>query len=250
MDMTTGLAYSEDYSDPNADVWKYSAAASPLPKPSDYDGPNGYFEYLQTVQPEGTHGEAFHYKTINTDALGWIISRVSGKGVTELLSERIWSRMGAEQDGYMTVDGKGTPFAGGGLSAGLRDLGRIGLLMLDEGEINDQRLFPAQVVASIRAGGNKEAFAKAGYKTLKGGSYRGMWWLLHNEHGAFAARGVHGQTIYVDPTAEMVIVRLASYPTAKNAKIDPTSLPAYQAVGEYLVKKHQIDAAVRPQPGG
>lgn len=235
MDMTTGLAYSEDYSDPNADIWKYSAAASPLPKPSDYDGPDGYFEYLQTVRPEGAHGDAFHYKTINTDALGWIVSRVSGREVTELLSERIWSQMGAEQDGYMTVDGKGTPFAGGGLSAGLRDLGRIGLLMLNEGEINGRRLFPSQVVANIRAGGSKEAFAKAGYRTLDGGSYRGMWWLLHNEHGAFAARGVHGQTIYVDPTADMVIVRLASYPTAKNANIDPTSLPAYQAVADYLV---------------
>jgi CubicO group peptidase (beta-lactamase class C family) len=237
MDMTTGLAYSEDYSDPNADIWKYSAASSPLPKPSDYDGPEGYFEYLQTVRPEGVHGEAFHYKTINTDALGWIISRVSGREVTELLSERIWSRMGAEQDGYMTVDGKGTPFAGGGLSAGLRDLGRIGQLMLNEGEINGQRLFPSQVVANIRSGGSKEAFAKAGYKALAGGSYRGMWWVFHNQHGAFAARGVHGQTIYVDPTADMVIVRLASYPTAKNAEIDPTSLPAYQAVAEYLLSK-------------
>jgi CubicO group peptidase (beta-lactamase class C family) len=235
MDMTTGLAYSEDYSDPNADIWNYSAAASPLPKASNYDGPDGYFEYLQTVRPEDAHGDAFHYKTINTDALGWIISRVSGKEVTELLSDRIWSRMGAEQDGYMTVDGKGTPFAGGGLSAGLRDLGRIGQLMLNQGEINGHRLFPSQVVANIRSGGSKQAFAKAGYKTLEGGSYRGMWWLFHNEHAAFAARGVHGQTIYVDPTANMVIVRLASFPTAKNAKIDPTSLPAYQAVAEYLL---------------
>ena len=237
IDMTTGLSYSEDYSDPNADIWKYSAAASPLTKPADYQGPNGYFEYHQTVQSKGAHGDAFYYKTINTDALGWIISHVSGKAVTELLSERVWSRMSAEQDGYMTVDGKGTPFAGGGLSAGLRDLGRIGLLMLNEGEINGQRLFPSQVVASIRSGGSKAAFAKAGYRTLEGGSYRGMWWLLHNEHGAFAARGVHGQTIYVDPTAEMVIVRFASYPTAKNAKIDPTSLTAYQAVAEYLLFK-------------
>ena len=237
MDMTTGLAYSEDYSDPNADIWIYSRAASPLPKPADYEGPDGYFEYLQTVKPEGEHGEAFHYKTINTDALGWIISRVSGMEVTELLSDRIWSRIGAEQDAYMTVDGKGTPFAGGGLSAGLRDLGRIGQLMLNEGEINGERLFPSEVVANIREGGSKKAFAKAGYKTLDGGSYKSMWWLFHNDHGAFAARGVHGQTIYVDPKADMVLVRFSSFPTAKNAKIDPTSLPAYQAVAEYLMKR-------------
>ncbi|MEZ5558705.1 MAG: serine hydrolase, partial [Pseudomonadales bacterium] len=242
MDMTTGLSYSEDYADPDADIWKYSMAASPLPKPSGYSGPEGYFEYLQTVQPEGEHGESFHYKTINTDALGWIISRVSGEKVTDLLSERLWRRMGAEQDGYMTVDGKGTPFAGGGLSAGLRDLGRVGLLMLNEGEINGQRLFPAQVVANIRSGGSRSAFARAGYATMEGGSYRSMWWLFHDEDQAFAARGVHGQTVYVDPTARMVIVRLASFPSAANANIDPTSLPAYRAVAAYLKSKATQDA--------
>ena len=107
-------------------------------------------------------------------------------------------------------------------------------LMLNGGEINGKRLFPETVVETIQNGGDKEAFAKAGYKTLPGGSYRSMWWVFHNSHGAFAARGVHGQTIYVDPTAEMVIVRLASFPTAKHAKMDPTSLPADQAVAEYL----------------
>lgn len=237
MDMTTGLAYSEDYADPEADIWVYSAAANPMPKPADYKGPVGYYEYLQIVRKEGQHGEAFGYKTINSDALGWIVSRVSGRSVADLLSERIWSRIGAEQDGYFTVDGIGTPFAGGGLSAGLRDLGRVGQLMLDQGEANGQRLFPARVADSIRAGGDKAAFARAGYKTLPGGSYRSMWWVLHNAHGAYAARGVHGQTIYIDPTARMVIVRLSSHPVAKNAVIDPTSLPAYQAVADYLSSK-------------
>jgi CubicO group peptidase (beta-lactamase class C family) len=237
MDMTAALDYSENYADPEADIWIYSAAASPLPKPKGYEGPKGYFEFHQTVKQDGVHGEAFGYRTINTDALGWIISRVTGKNIAHLLSERIWSKMGAEQNGYMTVDSKGTPFAGGGLSAGLRDLGRIGLLMLSGGEINGQRLFPKAVVANIRVGGKKSAFAKAGYKTLEGGSYRSMWWVFHDKHGGFAARGVHGQTIYVDPTAEIVIVRFASFPTAKNAKIDRTSLPAYQAVAEYLMRQ-------------
>lgn len=237
MDMTTALDYSEDYSDPEADIWLYSAAANPLPKAKNYKGPNGYFEYLQTVKKNGKHGEAFGYKTINTDALGWILSRTTGQELTEMLSELIWSKIGAEQDAYMTVDGKGTPFAGGGLSTGLRDLGRIGQLMLNGGVIDGKRLFPESVVTSIQNGGDKRAFAKAGYKTLHGGSYRSMWWVLHNKHNAYAARGVHGQTIYIDPAAQMVIVRFASYPTAKNANIDPTSLPAYQAIAEYLMKQ-------------
>ncbi len=233
MDMTTGVKYSEDYSDPNADIWLYSAAASPLPKPEDYSGPNGYWEYLQQVQPEGEHGDAFHYKTINSDMLGWIISRVTGKAVTDLASERLWRQMGTEQDAYQTVDGYGVPFAGGGLTAGLRDLGRLGLLMLNEGVINGARLFPAEVVEKIKAGGDPSKFS--GFPTLSGGSYTSQWWVFHNDHGAFAARGVHGQTIYVDPKAEMVLVRFASYPRAQNGFIDPTSLPAYQAVAEYLM---------------
>lgn len=237
MNMTTALDYSEDYSDPAADIWVYSKAANPLPKPKDYQGPNGYLEYLQTVTLSGEHGEAFGYKTINTDALGWIIARVTGKNVAQYLSERIWRKMGAEQDGYITVDAKGMPFAGGGLSASLRDLGRIGLLMLNSGKINGQTLFPEKVVENILDGGDKAAFAKAGYDTLPGGSYKSMWWVFHNDNGAIAARGVHGQTIYIDPTADMVIVRYSSFPTAKNAKIDPTSLPAYQAVADYLQGK-------------
>ena len=236
MDMTTALDYSEDYSAPNADIWIYSAAASPLPKAKDYKGPDGYYEYLQTVKKNGEHGKAFGYKTINTDALGWIVSRVARQNLADLLSEKIWHKIAAEQDAYMTIDGRGTPFAGGGLSAGLRDLGRIGQLMLDGGKINGVRLFPESVVKNIQKGGDKQVFEKAGYTSLKGGSYRSMWWILHNKHNAYAARGVHGQTIYIDPKAEMVIVRFASFPEAKNAYIDPTSLPAYQAVANYLLK--------------
>jgi len=187
MDMTTGVRYSENYSDPNADIWLYSAAASPLPKPEDYEGPDGYWEYLKQVKPDGEHGAAFHYKTINSDMLGWIISRISGKSVTQLTSERLWRPMGAEQDAYQTVDGKGVPFAGGGLTAGLRDLGRLGLLMLNEGVIDGERLFPAEVVEKIRAGGDPAKFR--GFPALPNGSYTSQWWVFHNDSGAFAARG-------------------------------------------------------------
>lgn len=243
MDMTTGVKYSEDYSDPNADIWLYSRAASPLPKPEGYQGPDGYWAYLQQVQPEGKHGDAFHYKTINSDMLGWIISRVTGKAVTELASERLWRPMGAEQDAYQTVDGKGVPFAGGGITAGLRDLGRLGQLMLNGGEINGKRLFPADVIKRIQAGGDQSKFS--GFPTIPNGSYTSQWWVFHNAHGAYAARGVHGQTIYVDPTAQMVLVRLASFPQAQNGFIDPTSLPAYQAVAEHLMKSAQASRSAR-----
>jgi len=235
LEMTTGLRYSEDYKDPNADVWTYSAAGNPLPKPEGYTGPNGYFEYLQTVRKAGEHGQAFGYRTINTDALGWVITRVTRQSVATLLQTRLWSRMGAEQDAYYTVDSVGTPFAGGGLNLGLRDLARIGQLMLDDGVVNGRRLAPKAAIDRIRAGGDKAAFARSGYTDLKGWSYRGMWWITHNADGAYMARGVHGQSIYVDPAAHMVIARFGSHPVASNTANDATSLPAFQAVADHLM---------------
>ena len=237
MDMTTGLAFSEDYTDPNAEIWTFSAAGNPLPKPADYQGPVGYFEYLQTVQKTGHHGEDFGYKTVNSDALGWLISRVTGKKVSDYLSERIWSRLGMEQDAYYQVDALGIPFAGGGFNAGLRDLGRFGELIRNNGTFQGEQIIPRQTTLDIEKGGDREAFARSLYAKLDGWSYRNMWWMTHNEHGAYAARGVHGQTIYIDPEAEMVLVRLASHPVAGNAAIDPYSLPAYHAVAKYLKNK-------------
>jgi CubicO group peptidase (beta-lactamase class C family) len=237
LDMTTGLKYSEDYSDPKAEIWTFSAAGNPFPKPASYNGPTNYYDYLMTVQKQGKHGEAFGYKTINTDAMGWIISRMTGKSIPTLLSERIWKPLGTHVDGYYQVDGAGIAFAGGGFSASMRDMGMFGEMIRKKGKFNKRQILPEALVADIMNGGDQAAFKKSGYSTLEGWSYRDMWWITHNEHGAFAARGVYGQTIYVDPVAEMVIVRFASHPEEKNSKIDPTSLPAYHAVAKYLMTK-------------
>lgn len=235
LDMTTALAFSEDYADPQAEIWQFSAAGNPLPKPKEYQGPIGYFAYLQTVKKDGEHGKAFGYKTVNADVLGWLVARVSGTSVAELLSETIWQKIGIEQEGYYSVDALGTPFAGGGFNAGLRDMARFGELIRNKGTWNGEQILPQNAVEDIEKGGDRAAFAQAGYTRLAGWSYRNMWWMTHNENGAFAARGVHGQTIYIDPRAEMVLVRFASHPVAANAANDPYSLPAYEAVAQYLM---------------
>lgn len=235
LNMTTALDYSEDYADPTAEVWAHAQAGNPLPKPKDYVGPRSYFEFLQTVKQRGEHGQAFGYKTVNTDVLGWVIARATGRNVAQLLSERIWSRLGSEQDAYFTVDSIGTPFAGGGLNAGLRDMARFGEMLRNNGRYNGEQIVPEAVLKTIRQGGDKQAFAQAGYSQLKGWSYRAMWWVTHNPDGAFMARGVHGQSIYIDPAAEMVIVRFASHPIAANAANDAVTLPAYEAMARYLL---------------
>jgi CubicO group peptidase (beta-lactamase class C family) len=241
MDMTTALQFSENYADPKAEIWAFSAAGNPALSATDYNGPVGYFEYLETVKKSGEHGDVFAYRTVNTDALGWIISKVTNQKVSQLLSDRIWRKMGMEMDSYYQVDALGIPFAGGGLNAGLRDLARFGEMIRNNGQWKGVQILPEEAIIDILKGGDRDAFANSIYgDKLKGWSYRNMWWMTHNEHEAFAARGVHGQTIYSDPAAEMVLVRLASHPSAANAKIDPTSLPAYHAVAKYLVSKNDL----------
>jgi CubicO group peptidase (beta-lactamase class C family) len=235
MDMTTALRHSEDYTDPHADVFAHASAGGILPRPAGYRGPQSFCEYLLTVQQQGEHGAAFAYRTINTDVLAWVIRRVSGESLAAQLQNRLWTPLGAEQDAIITVDSTGTEFAGGGLNTCLRDLARMGEMMRQRGSFNGRQIVPEAVVAEIERGGDPLRFASAGMSTLPGWSYANMWWISHNEHGAYMARGVHGQAIYIDPVAEMVIVRYASHPLAGNVLIDPHSLPAYHALAGHLL---------------
>ena len=234
LDMTTGLDYTEDYNDPRASVRALSNAGSFRARPRDYHGPESHFEYFKTLAKARPHGTAYGYKTVNTDVLGLVLRRVTNRSLSDLLSERIFAKLAPEQDAFFTVDSTGAEFAGGGLNLTLRDLARFGEMIRLDGRVNGQQIVPRAVVDDIRGGGDRALFAGAGYATLPGWSYRTMWWVSHNDHGAFMARGVHGQALYIDPAAEMVLARFGSHPLAGNVNFDPTSLPAYHAVATHL----------------
>lgn len=234
MDMTTGLAYSEIYTDPSSDIFALRRAngmAPPLPGTPQLS----LLDYLTTIGKQGEHGRVFAYKTVNTDVLAWILRRVSGQSLSDLLSTRIWQLMGAEEDAYYHVDRLGIESGGGGLNTTTRDLARFGEVMRNRGAFNGRQIFPASVADAIARGGDPGKFAPAGYATLPGWSYRNQWWVSHNDHGAYMARGVFGQALYIDPKAEMVIARYASHPVAGNVANDPVSLPAYMAVARHLM---------------
>lgn len=230
MDMTTALAFSEDYTSRDADIAKLVTACGLSPGDD-----KGVRAYLPTITKAGTHGERFTYRTCNTDVLGWILHRSTGKSLTTLISERFWQRLGMEQDANYTIDSFGSEFAGGGLSAALRDLARFGEMMRLGGSVEGVEIVPKAVVDDIAGGADPAKFAPAGYTTLPGWSYRNQWWVSHNAHGAYTARGVRGQMIWIDPKAEMTIIRLGSHPLAGNANFDPTSLPAWDAVAKHLM---------------
>lgn len=168
MDMTIGVKFSENYSDPNAEVFDYARAGGMIPMAPTYQGPRSFFAFLVKLQKEGEHGQAFAYKTANAEILAWIVKRASGQPMAALLSSEIWSKLGAENDAYFMVDSIGTESGGGGLNTTLRDLARFGEMMRNKGKFNGRQIIPEAAVADITQGGKKDDFAKAGYTLLKG----------------------------------------------------------------------------------
>jgi CubicO group peptidase (beta-lactamase class C family) len=237
MDMRIGVQYSEDYTDPDAEVRAYARAGGMAPRGPDYVGPGSFYDFLRTLRKQGEHGAGFAYKTINTEVLAWVLRRITGQPLAELVSQRIWQPMGAEHDAYFMVDAIGTEGGGGGLNCTVRDLARFGELMRNGGRVGETSVVPAAAVAEIAAGGSPEAFAQSGYTMLKGWSYRDMWWVTHNAHGAYMGRGIHGQSLYVDPQAEMVIARFAAHPVASSVGNDPVTLPAFHAMAQALMAR-------------
>lgn len=236
MDMTTALDFSEEYTDPTSGIGAMSNALGLTPRAPGYSGATDVYAFLPTIAKAGSHGERFTYRTCNTEVLGWLVARTEGKRIERVLSERIWQPLGMEQDADFLIDSTGMPFAGGGLNPVIRDMARFGEMMRCDGAGNGAQIVSGAAVESIRGGGSKEAFAKAGFVFLPDSSYRSQWWIMPGNHGAFSARGIHGQVIYVDPAAEMTIARFASHPVAANSALDPTSLPAYRAMAEHLMR--------------
>jgi CubicO group peptidase (beta-lactamase class C family) len=234
LDMQIGVDYSELYSDPQANIWDYARAGGLRARPHGHAGPGNFYDYLVTLRKAGDHGAEFAYKTVNTEVLCWIMRRVTGVPLADMLSDRVWSRIGCEEDAYVSVDSIGVAMGGGGMSATLRDLCRFGELMRCEGAWRGRQVIPAAVVADIRRGSDPAKFAKAGLTLLSGYSYRNMWWVSHNAMGVFEARGIHGQRLYIAPQAETVVARFCSHPIAASAANDVVTLPAFNALCRLL----------------
>lgn len=232
MDMTGAVRYREVYTDPTTEVFPYLFSSSMLPPPPAYAGPKDIYSFLKTLKKEGEHGAGFVYRTVHSEVLGWIVSRVTGQHFSDLMSERIWTRMGMEEDAYVMVDSVGTPLQGAGLNATARDLARFGEMLRVGGTYNGQKIFDKAVIDDLKKGGDREKFKTSGMAFRPGYSYHNQWWILHNADGAFEASGVHGQMVHINPAAEMVVVKLTSHPIAGAGPTHPLTLRAWTALAQ------------------
>ena len=230
LDMTTGVAYTEVFTNPQSGIHGYLRASGLVPAAADYTGARTLYDFLAGVKKEGEHGAAFRYKSTDSEALGWVLRRVTGKSLSELLSERVWSRLGAQEDAYYWLDGIGTDVASVGLNATLRDLGRFGDLMRLGGKLDGKQIVPAAVISEIRKGGDRQKFTVGGPNVRIGYSYHDQWWIAHDADQTFEAKGVFGQHIHVNPAAELVIVKLSSHPVPDTAFTHTLDRAAFAAV--------------------
>ena len=157
---------------------------------------------------------------------------MTGQHFADLMSERIWSKLGTEEDAYVMVDPIGTPLQGAGLNATARDLARFGEMLRRGGEFNGQRILSQAVIDDLRNGGDREKFKASGMTFRPGYSYHNQWWILHNADGAFEASGVHGQMVHVNPKAEMVVVKFSSHPVPGAGATQALTLKAWTALAK------------------
>ena len=161
-------------------------------------------------------GSTFNYNTMDAAVAGWLIERAVKMRVSKYLSERLWQPAGMESYGFYVIDGPpgvGREFTGGGFNAVLRDYGRIGLLMLNQGRANDRQILPATyVVESTRPSTNSDSETKEPHL-----GYAYFWWPILNSR-AYTALGGEGQFIYVDPASRTVVVKMSHGPVGPAAQ--------------------------------
>lgn len=235
LDMRSGVKFGEDYLAPDSEVAQLDRASGWKPRKdaSDTLTTKGL---IRTLQQERPHGGPFLYRSIETEVLGWIVSRVSGQSLAQLMSSALWQKMGAEADGNLTIDEEGTALADGGLSATLRDYARFGQLFLDKGAWGGRQVVPESWVAACSTGdaeayrihyaGNKREFPDPAYSR--------QWWVSDRASGTINALGIYGQQIHVAPARRMVVVKLSSWPDPLNDDLGSTTYRAIEAIGRAL----------------
>jgi len=253
LDMRSGIAFSEEYTNPNAEVRVMEEAMGWRPA-SRSDVPSSMYAYITTLGGAGEHGGRFEYRSCDTDVLGWVCERAAGARMSDLITELVWAPMGAEHDAEITCDGLGTAIHDGGMCATARDLARFGAMLLAVGESAGRRVVPADW---LRASWSvdpeiRDAFDRsASGPFLPGGWYRNQFWFLPREHGdVLLCLGINGQMLYVSPGTGTVAAKLSSWPDAQSPAMLHDTLRAFDAVGATLAGPAVEDVTRRHGPPG
>ena len=189
--MTSGVKWNEDYRDPESDVARMFSAPPP-------PGMDVTVAYLRNRPRESEPGTKWVYKTGETNLIGVLVTKATGKTLADYLSEQLWRPYGMEADAYWQIDEGGQEIGGCCISVTLRDYGRIGQFMLDGGVAGGEKVVPDGWIAAATT--NQVDTGEEG----RGFGYGYQWWTGPN--GTYDAIGIFGQMIHIDPARKLVIV--------------------------------------------
>ena len=234
LDMSVGISFVENYLDTTGEFARYRGATgwNPVANPALATDLHSFLVTLR--RDENPHGAKFHYVSPNSDLLGWILERAGGASYAKLLSDLIWSKLGAEADGHVTVDKLGAARSAGGICVVLRDLARFGEMVRNFGRAGGEQIVPRWWIEDILANGDQRAWLAqpTAAKFLPNGRYRSQWYMVGNASAAYFALGIHGQWIYIDPAAELVIAKQSSQPLPADEGMDYLQLVAFDAIAQ------------------
>lgn len=237
LDMRSGIAFSEEYLDPTAEVRVLEQAFGWAPR-ADLSVPDTMKGYLATLHAQRAHGWPFEYRSCETDVLGWVCEGATGQPFSALMSDLLWTPIGAEFDANIAVDKAGTGMFDGGISAALGDLVRFGLMVAQNGTsiTGDQVLAPDWIDA-VTAGAHdsRAAFAASPTQTLMpGGMYRRQFWFPGPGSDVVLCLGIHGQLVYIDRRRHVVGAKASSWPAPQDAAKLFATLRAFDAMASAL----------------
>ncbi len=208
--MSSGVRFTENY-DGHDDLAKFSRAQST----------RGTVAGLQLFSDrEVSQGGRFHYASIETSALGAVLRAATGKSLSDYLGERLWQPMGAEADATWIIGPDHLERAAGNFNAVLRDFGRLGVLLANDGMQDGKQVLPKDyLLEATDWHRHPPAFApRRGARAL---GYGYQFWTMYGERRRFALLGVYGQAIFVDPERKLVMVHTGA---AKNARVGTESM--------------------------
>jgi len=239
LDMRSGIVFSEDYLDPGSEIRRLEQCIgwSPL---IEAGLPASIYDFLLTLRQGSPHGGPFAYRSCETDVLGWACERATGARMPELMSDLLWSRLGAEHDADMSLDRTGVPIHDGGMSTALRDLARFGQMLADEGRsLAGRPVLPGWWLRDTLAGeaGSRDAFAASPTDTrMPGGMYRNMFWVPYPGSAVLLCLGIHGQMVYVNTVANVTGVKLSSWPVPQDPAMLSATLRAFDGIAAHLAE--------------
>lgn len=236
LDMASGVRFDESaYEDRESDVGKMDYAAGWKPAPAGIDAADWptcvWDQILSLTTQEAEHGARFEYRSIETDVFAHVMERVTGQRLPEIISERLWAPIGAEEDALITVDAAGYGLSCGGFNACLRDFARFGLALLNDGQVEGRQAIPKAWIDDIRRG-EHGLFSDIGREHLPKGSYRNQFWIEDAAKEASLCLGVFGQHIYVAPERGLAAVKLSTQPDFIDRNMLTDALAAFKAVAD------------------